>query len=127
MAFNDGDPIDAAVLTKLEERLAKAEADIPRVGAPGSTVPPQMYGGQSGMVTIAPGVDQTFTIDYSAANLSSNPTSIILTPVHPSIKKHIDFYVIESGSKIATCGAFISAATGATSVSTKFNYFVICN
>lgn len=129
MAFNDGDPIDAAQLTALETKLKELEGKIPQVGTPGSTSAVQMYGGVSGDVDITPGTPATFTIDYSAAKLSSTPVSVMLTPLHSANKIHIDFYVISANSANATCGAFVntSSTTGTSVVKTKFSYFVVCN
>jgi hypothetical protein len=127
MAFNDGDPIDAAQLTSLETKVNELEAKIPQVGAPGSTVVTQMYGGISGVVTIEPGIDKTFTIDYSAAKLASTPSSVILTPVHATFATHVDFYVISAGPTSAQCGAYISKSATATSKNVSLYYFVITN
>jgi hypothetical protein len=127
MAFNDGDPIDAALLTVLEERVSKVESLTPKVGIPGSTVIAQMYAGISGEQTIVPGVDKRFTIDYSAANLASAPSSVILTPVHSPFATHIDFYVISAGARSAECGAYISKSTAITEKKVSFYYFVITN
>ena len=125
MAFNDGDPIDAAQLTALETKVNTLEGKIPQVGAPGANVVPQMYGGISGLVVLSPGKDVTFPIDYSAAKLTSTPSSVILTPAHASKATHADFYVISAGPTSAQCGAYISAS--AASFSTQFYYFVVCN
>jgi hypothetical protein len=126
MTFIDGDPIDAAQLTALETKLNELEARIPQVGTPGSTVIPQMYGGISGIQDIVPGVDKTFVIDYSAAKLASTPSSLILTPVHPTIATHIDFYVISAGPTSALCGAYINkSATNTQTKNVSFYYFVV--
>ena len=125
MTFNDGDPIDAAMLAALETRLNDLEGRVPQVGTPGSGVIPQMYGGISGLQTIVPGVDKTFVIDYSAAKLASTPSSLILTPVHPTLATHIDFYVISAGPTSALCGAYISKSTTAKEQNVSFYYFVV--
>jgi hypothetical protein len=125
MAFNDGEPIDAAKLTDLDTRLNLIEGKIPQVGAPGNTVIPQMYGGISGLQKIVPGVDTTFIIDYSAAKLASTPSSLILTPVHPTFATHIDFYVISAGPTSALCGAYISKSTTTKEQNVSFYYFVV--
>ena len=127
MAVNDGDPIDAAYLTNLEERLNKLEGEMPKFGAPESQVVPQMYAGITAGQYIQPGIDKQFTIDYSAAKLSSAPSSLILTPVHTPITTHIDFYVISAGSDSALCGAYISKSTTNKPISIQFNYLVITN
>jgi hypothetical protein len=127
MAFNDGDPIDAAQLTALETKVNELEGKIPQVGAPGNSVIPQMYGGISGYVTIVPGVDKTFTIDYSAAKLAATPSSVILTPVHSAFATHIDFYVISAGPTSAQCGAYITKSTTSKEQTTAFYYFVVSN
>jgi hypothetical protein len=127
MAFNDGEPIDAAKLTDLDTRINIAESKIARFGAKDSTVPPQLYAGVSGPQTIEPGVDKIFTIDYSAAELSSPPSSIILTPLHGAFTTHIDFYVISAGLSSAQCGAYITKSTTSTSKTTAFYYFVVTN
>jgi hypothetical protein len=125
MAFNDGDPIDAALLAELDTRLNDLAAKVVQIGAPGSTAIPQIYASMHRGVTLVPGKDVVFTIDYSAAKLSSTPSSVILTPVHPSKATHSDFYVITAGSSSASCGAFISAS--AKEFTTDFYYLVITN
>jgi len=127
MAFNDGDPIDAAMLAAIDTRLNELDARIPQVGTPGSTVTPQMYGGISGLQTIVPGVDKTFVIDYSAAKLQSTPSSLILTPIHTQIATHIDFYVISAGPTSALCGAYISKSTALKEQTVSFYYFVVAS
>jgi len=117
--------IDAAQLTALETKVNELEGKIPQVGTPGNTVIPQIYAGVSESVPIEPGVDATFTIDYSAANLASTPSSVILTPLHSKIATHIDFYVISAGPTSAQCGAYITKSTTAKPQSTRFYYLVI--
>lgn len=125
MAFNDGDPIDAAQLTALETKVNLLEGKIPQVGTPGGTVIPQIFGGVTGTISLTPGKDVPFVIDYSAAKLASIPSAVILTPAHASKATHSDFYVISAGPTSAQCGAFISAS--AASFTTQFYYLVICN
>ena len=125
MTFNDGDPIDAAMLAALDTKVNDLAAKVVQIGAPGSTAIPQIYASVHRGVTLAPGKVVEFVIDYSAAKLSSTPSSVILTPLHSSNSTHVDFYVISPGPSSAQCGAFISAS--ATKFTTDFYYLVITN
>jgi len=94
--FNDGDPIDAALLQRLKTEVAKATALATSKAVAGSNInaggvnnqtlpadinPSAIFGGRTGLISLAPGTRSTFDIDYSAAGFSTNPSAITLTPV----------------------------------------------
>ena len=94
--FNDGDPIDAALLQRLKTEVAKATALATSKAVAGSNInaggvnnqtppadinPSAVFGGRTGLISLAPGSRSTFDIDYSAAGFSTNPSAITLTPV----------------------------------------------
>ena len=82
MAFNDGEPIDAAKLGALETSLAEIKAKVPQFGSSTTNISidntsiqtavvPQIFGGMSGVVALKLGTTSTFTINYAAAKLTS--------------------------------------------------------
>ena len=88
--FNDGDPIDAALLQKLKTEVAKATAlagakvsagsninisELQNQGAGEITIP-KFYGGRTESKSVANGKRETFTIDYSIGDLSIFPKDI---------------------------------------------------
>ena len=93
--FNDGDPIDAALLQKLKTDVAKATALAGAKASAGSNInlgdlqnqtpaeitPPTFFGGKTKSVDLVSGKLSTFDIDYSAAKFSGKPSSIVLTAV----------------------------------------------
>jgi hypothetical protein len=136
MAFNDGDPIDAAQLGALETSLAEIKSKIPQFGSSTSNVSmdnqaietvviPQIYGGISGKVTLKPGSTSTFTINYAGAKLTAAPKSILLTPVREVGMSAMEAHVVKSsvGPDKATCKVF--QPTGYTGGDTYFYYLVI--
>jgi hypothetical protein len=136
MAFNDGDPIDAAQLGALETSLAEIKSKIPQFGSSttnisidNSTVEkavvPQIFGGMSGKVTLKPGSTSTFTINYAGAKLTAAPKSILLTPVREVGMSAMEAHVVKSsvGSDKATCKVF--QPTGYTGGDTYFYFLVI--
>jgi len=83
--FNDGDPIDAASLQNLLERLAQVEAIALQGASAGSSINvtpktgvdvkvPKFFGGQSDPFKFEPGKYSDFTITY---NLNVVPTAIV--------------------------------------------------
>ena len=94
--FNDGDPIDAALLQRLKTEVAKATALANSRAVAGTNIniggvnnqtppadinPSQTFGGKTGLISLVPGTRSTFDIDYSAAGFSTSPSAIILTPL----------------------------------------------
>ena len=90
--FNDGDPIDAASLQNLLERLAQVEAIALQGASAGSTINlapktgvdarvPKFFGGLSDQITFTPGTYQDFTIEHK---LGVKPTAIAFGQVYTS-------------------------------------------
>jgi hypothetical protein len=139
MAFNDGEPIDAAKLGALETSLAEIKAKVPQFGSSttnisidntslATTVIPQIFGGISGTVTLTPGKTTGFTINYSAAKLTSAPKSIMLTPVRETgTSNHAEAYVVKSSISATTaqCKVFQPVGTGYSAGTTSFYFLVI--
>jgi hypothetical protein len=108
--FNDGDPIDATLLQKLKTDVAKATALAGGNTKAGSTINielepkaaeitnPQFFGGKTAAKKVYNGKRTTFTIDYSKANFSGNPSGITLTAVSTSGLADIKEPSIVSGS-----------------------------
>jgi hypothetical protein len=136
MAFNDGDPIDAAQLGALETSLAEIKSKIPQFGSSTTNVSidnrsietvvvPQIFGGMSGKVTLKPGSTSTFTINYAGAKLTAAPKSILLTPVRETGMYSMQAHVVPSqvGPDKALCKVFHpSTSTGGD---TYFYFLVI--
>jgi hypothetical protein len=136
MAFNDGDPIDAASLGALETTIAEIKAKVPQFGSSTTNISidnssiqtavvPQIFGGISGTVALNPGKTSTFTINYSAAKLTSTPKSIILTPVREAGVSHAEAHVVKSSVSNTTAMCKVYQPTGYTAGSTNFYYLVI--
>jgi hypothetical protein len=136
MAFNDGDPIDAASLGALETTIAEIKAKVPQFGSSTTNISidnssiqtavvPQIFGGMSGTVALNPGKTSTFTINYSAAKLTSTPKSIILTPVREAGVSHAEAHVVKSSVSNTTAMCKVYQPTGYTAGSTNFYYLVI--
>jgi hypothetical protein len=88
--FNDGDPIDAASLQQLLERLAKVEAValqgasagssinvVPKTGADSKVA--KFFGGFSEQITFTPGAYVDFTVEH---NLGVKPTAIAFGQIY---------------------------------------------
>jgi len=137
MAFNDGDPIDAASLGALETTIAEIKAKVPQFGSSTTNISidnssiqtavvPQIFGGISGSVPLNPGKTSTFTINYSGAKLTSTPKSIILTPVREtSPSNHVEAYVVKSSVSNTTAMCKVYQPSGYTAGTTNFYYLVI--
>lgn len=136
MAFNDGEPIDAAKLGALETTLAEIKAKVPQFGSSTTNISidntsvqnavvPQIYGGMSPMVELKPGKTSTFTINYSAAKLTSTPKSIILTPVREPGVSHSEAHVVKSSVSEKTAQCKVYQPTGYTAGNTWFYFLVV--
>ena len=114
--FNDGDPIDAALLQKLKTDVAKATALAGGKVSAGSTINineienkaaaeitiPKFYGGKTAKVTVTSGKRSTFKINYAGAGFSGNPSSITLTAISKSGMADIKEPSIISGTVSST-------------------------
>jgi hypothetical protein len=115
--FNDGDPIDAALLQRLKTEVAKATAlasakavagsNINAGGVnnqtdPADTTPRTFFGGKTKTIKLVPGARATFDIDYSGAGFQANPSAITLTPVSPDKSETMGVPSIISGTVTKT-------------------------
>jgi len=110
--FNDGDPIDATLLQKLKTDVAKATALAGAKVSAGSNINiagiqnktpaeikvPIFYGGRTKSKSVSKDKRQTFSIDYSGAGFSGNPSAITLTAVSANGMADIKQPSIISGS-----------------------------
>jgi len=132
--FNDGDPIDAALLQKLKTDVAKATAlagakvsagasininEIENRGAAQITVP-RFFGGKSDQQTVYSGKVATFTIDYSKADFNGKPSAITLTPISKSGMADIRAPSIVSGTVTSTGASVQIIGSGDTKKITIF-------
>ncbi len=91
--FNDGDPIDAATIQSLAQEVAKLQASIPKTSTAGTSINlgnslgdlviPKIYGGRSEKITLTAGAWKPFTINFSDADFTKTPNSVILTIYAP--------------------------------------------
>lgn len=136
MAFNDGEPIDAAKLGALETSLAEIKAKVPQFGSSTTNISidnstiqnavvPQIFGGTSGVVSLKPGTTSTFTINYTKAGLTSAPKSITLTPVRDAGISHAEAYVVKGSVGPATAQCKVYQPTGYTAGNTNFYFLVV--
>jgi hypothetical protein len=96
MAFNDGEPIDAAKLAALETKLLAITDVIPTIGGTTNTINatstsgttvvgsiiPQIWAGNSESKKVSYSSIQSYELNYSAAKLTAVPKAIIATPHH---------------------------------------------
>jgi hypothetical protein len=135
MAFNDGDPIDAAKLGALETSISEIKSRMPQLGSSvtnikvdNSTVEaavvPKIYGGKTAPKKLVPGGIQTFQIDYSKAGFTAVPTSITVTATQPDGMPDVyQAYV----SNVTSANAIITVKllAGKTAISTSFYFLAI--
>lgn len=135
MAFNDGDPIDAAKLGALETSIAEIKSRMPQLGSSvtniavnNSTVQavvvPKIYGGKTAAKKLVPGGIQTFQIDYSKAGFTAVPTSITVTATQPDGMP--DVYQAYVGN-VTSANAIITVKllAGKSAISTSFYFLAI--
>jgi len=149
MPFVDGEPIDASKLGALETELNILKASMPKIGSsstsininssspsvttvsPSGTVTPSItpsnvFGGISADVPLTPGSRSTFTIDYSAAGLSSNPKAIILTPRGSEKVFSINQALVKSNTVTSTSAqCHVYHRPDATACTVKYYFMVI--
>jgi hypothetical protein len=136
MAFNDGDPIDAAQLSALETTLAELRSRIPQLGSSTTNIAidqsvvqtvvvPKIYGGITLPQKLSPGNTVTFKVDYSAASFSAKPTSLIATPVRGGGSYTGDHYIVSSS--VTASGAIINAflPKGTSEITVQFYFLAI--
>ena len=142
MAFNDGEPIDAAKLAALETKLLAITDVIPTIGGTvnkidatstsnttvvGSIIP-QVWAGNSASKKIFYGSMQSYELNYAAANLTAVPKAIIATPHHSktTYRGCPVFYIDQSS--MSTSSALLYATlplTSDTATSCSFWFQVI--
>ena len=135
MAFNDGDPIDAAKLGALETSIAEIKSRMPQLGSSvtnikvdNSTVQaavvPKIYGGQTVSKKLVPAGTVSFPINYSAAGFTAAPTSITVTPVRGTGMAAYEAYVLTGATATgATVNVYLPANNAA--VNTAFYFLAI--
>jgi hypothetical protein len=136
MAFNDGDPIDAAQLGALETALAELRSKIPQLGSSTTSVSidnrtiqtaivPKIYGGKTISKPLVPGSTVSFPIDYSAASFGAKPTSITITPVRGTGMAAYEAYVLETSVTATAATINVYLPTGNTAKSTSFYFLAV--
>jgi hypothetical protein len=134
MAFNDGDPIDAAQLGALETTLAELKARIPQLGSSttninidgggvGSIVVPKIYGGFVPGQSLVPGSIVSYSINYSPAAFTAKPTSVVVTPIRGGGNSVCDYYVVSSS--VTASGAIINAYLPADKTAFKLAFYFL--
>ena len=136
MAFNDGDPIDAAKLGALETSIAEIKSRMPQLGSSttnisidNSTVQtavvPKLYGGKTASKKLVPGGTVSFSIDYSKANFSANPTSITVTPLRGTGMAAYEAYIVQTSVTSTSATANVYLPAGNTAINTSFYFLAI--
>ena len=138
MAFNDGTPIDAAELAKLQTTVNELKAKIPQIGAATTSVnidnstvtnetsPAILGSATTASITLTPGAITPFSVTFPGNPLPSVPKAVILTPFHTSGKYPHTMPFITA---LSTTGfsAEVFHPAGWPTFKTKFYYIVICN
>ena len=126
--FNDGDPIDAALLQKLKTDVALATAlSAAKVNAgsninlpglqnqtPAEIVVPKFFGGSTKTKNVFKDARTTYTINYTRAGFTGIPSAIMLTPISSSGLADIKAPSIIEGSVSRTTAEVQIWGTGNT-------------
>lgn len=136
MAFNDGDPIDAAKLGDLETSLAQLKSQIPQFGSSTGSVVidnktivnavvPRIYGGKVSGQKLTPGTTATFTVNFPNGTFQNPPNSITITPIRGGGSYTYDWYILSSS--VTASGFAINAfqPTGTTAITLGFYYLAV--
>ena len=135
MAFNDGDPIDAAKLGALETSIAEIKSRMPQLGSSvtntkvdnstiEAVVVPKIYGGKTTVKPLIPGATQTFQIDYSKAGFTAEPTSITVTATQGDGMPDV-YQACVSNVTSANALITVKLLAGKTAKSTSFYFLAI--
>ena len=135
MAFDDGTPLDAALLQDLDRRLTEVKSSIPKIGTTvinNNTVvqevkQKQIFGGYKPATSITSGKASSFDITWPRTD--STPTAVVLTP---SVSGGLTNSVSHSVDRLSETGCTVTVfipTTGktATKTSVGFYYIVICS
>jgi len=133
--FDDGTPLDAAILQDLDRRLTEVKSSIPKIGTTvidNSTVQQvvkskQIFGGEIPSRQLKVGSANSIPVTF-AADAVSTPTAISVTPIlSGSLTNSVSCTVRNLTTKGFTLDVFIPTKTGATAPSMGFYYVVICS
>ena len=133
--FDDGTPLDAAILQDLDRRLTEVKSSIPQIGTTvinNSTVQQvvkskQIFGGEIPSKTIKYGSTNSIPVTF-AADAVSTPTAISVTPIFSgSLANSVSCTVRNLTTKGFTLDVFMPTKTGTTQASMGFYYVVICS
>jgi len=136
MAFNDGDPIDAAQLGALETSLAEIKSRIPQLGSSTTNISidnstiqtavvPKIFGGKTKSIKLTAGGTVSFPVDYSAASFAAAPTSITVTPVRGTGMAAYEAYVVQSSVTASGATVNVYLPSGNTAINTAFYFLAI--
>jgi hypothetical protein len=136
MAFNDGEPIDAAQLGALETALAELKSKIPQLGSSTTSVSidnrsfnnvvvPKIFGGKTATKPLTAGKTESFKINYKNAGFSANPTSITITPVRGTGMAAYEAYVVENSITTTEATINVYLPAGNTAKPTAFYFLAV--
>lgn len=136
MAFNDGDPIDAAQLGALETALAELKSKVPQFGSSTTSVAidnrtiqnavvPRIYGGKVSGKQLTPGTVESFQVDFPDGTFTTKPNSITITPIRGGGNYSYDYYILSTS--VLSTGFVIKAfqPSGTTPITLSFYYLAI--
>lgn len=139
MAFNDGEPLDAAKLGALELQINNLAANIPKIGASTTNVNvtnntvqqaniPQIIGAASGEAwQVSPG-HNTKDFTFPGDGLNSTPKAVIITTRHGGSSNVWTPSVGTKTGSITSKGftAHVYMPTGTTKHNIYISYMAIC-
>ena len=132
--FDDGTPLDAAILQDLDRRLTEVKSSIPQIGTTvinASTIQQvvkskQIFGGEIPAQTITYGKPNMIPVTF-AAEAVSTPTAISVTPIlNSSLGTSVSCTVRNLSVKGFTLDVWIPTAK-TTQATLGFYYVVICS
>ena len=134
--FDDGTPLDAAILQDLDRRLTEVKSSIPKIGTTvidNSTVQQvvkskQIFGGEIPSRQLKVGSANSIPVTF-AADAVSTPTAISVTPIlSGSLTNSVSHSVDRLSETGCTVSVFIpTTGKTATKTSVGFYYIVICS
>jgi hypothetical protein len=139
MAFNDGEPLDAAKLGALELQVNNLAANIPKIGASTTNVTvtnntvqqaniPQIVGNAFGTAwSLKPGHNEQY-FPFPGSGLNSIPKAVVLTSRHSGTKDVWTPQICTKTGSITQSGftAHVYLPSGCPAHNVYISYMAIC-
>lgn len=133
--FDDGTPLDAAILQDLDRRLTEVKSSIPKIGTTvinNSTVQQvvkqkQIFGGEVPAQRITYGKPNSIPVTF-AAEAVSTPTAVSVTPIlNSGLGNSVSCTVRNLSTKGFTLDVWIPTQSKTTQATLGFYFIVVCS